>query len=220
VPHPFAPPSLFRNRPYMALLIVGMFNMMAYLSTVILVPLMLIEHNDLSPSEAGLVLTPGALVMAVLSRYAGRISDRIGPRIPVRSGLAIMLVAAINLSSIAAGAAPWVVAVGVLVFGAGSAMINAPLSSAASRLLSDEDTGIGMGLLTGGNFMGGGIGAAVTGAWLNARQGADGDAINPFYTGDGAAWSDGFLAVVVMVGLALAIASMIRTGVAGRRLQA
>jgi hypothetical protein len=63
-----------------------------------------------------------------------------------------------------------------------------------------------MGLFSGGTFLGGGMGAAITGAWLNARQSASSDAINPFYTGDAIPWSDGFLAVIVMVTVALVIA--------------
>ena len=144
--------------------------------------------------------------MAFVSRYAGRISDRIGGRIPVLTGLTIMLVAGFFLSTIAAGAGLWVVATGVAIFGSGSAMINAPLNSTVSRLLSSADTGIGMGMFSGGTFLGGGMGAAITGAWLTARQSANSDAINPFYDGDAMPWSDGFLAVIVMVTLALIIA--------------
>ena len=206
VPFPFAPPSLFRNSPYTRMLIIGTFNMMSYLSMVILVPLMLIEHNGMTPSEAGVAITPGAIAMAFVSRYAGRVSDRIGGRIPVLTGLTTMLAAGFFLSTVAAGAGLWIVATGVAIFGIGSAMINAPLNSTVSRLLSAEDTGIGMGMFSGGTFLGGGMGAAITGAWLNARQDAHTDAINPFYGGDAIPWSDGFLAVIVMVTIALVIA--------------
>jgi MFS transporter, DHA2 family, metal-tetracycline-proton antiporter len=206
VPFPFAPPALFGNSPYVRMLLVGTFNMMSYLSMVILVPLMLIEHNGMTPSEAGLAITPGAIAMAFVSRLAGRISDRIGGRVPVLLGLTTMLVAGIFLSTVAAGGGLWVVATGVAIFGIGSAMINAPLNSTVSRLLSAQDTGIGMGLFSGAAFLGGGVGAAITGAWLNARQTADAGALNPLYTGDAIPWSDGFLAVIVMVALALVLA--------------
>jgi MFS transporter, DHA2 family, metal-tetracycline-proton antiporter len=208
--YPFVPPSLFRNGPYVRLLAAGIFNMMAYLSSLILVPLMLVEHNGLTPTEAGLALTPGAVALAVGARYAGRISDRIGSRIPIITGLVTMLGASIFLSSVAAGEGAWVVATGVFFIGAGSSMISAPMSSTVSRLLTPEETGIGMGLFSGSSFMGGGIGAAITGAWLNARQDANAPALNPFYNGDAGPWSDAFLAVVVMVMIALAIATAVR----------
>lgn len=209
-PYPFAPPSLFRNRPYVRLMVTGIFNMMAYLSMLVLVPLMLVENNGLTPTDAGLALTPGAIAIAIGSRYAGRISDRIGPRIPALTGLATMALGALYLSSVAAGADAWVVAIGVFISGAGTSMIGAPLNSAATRLLGPAETGIGLGLMSGSAFMGGGIGAAITSVWLNTRQDADAGALNPFYTGDANAWSDGFLPVVAMILIALAIARTVR----------
>lgn len=207
---PFVPPRLFRNRPYVRLMAMATFNMMAYMASLVLVPLMLVEHNSMSPTAAGLVLTPGAIAIAVGSRIAGTVSDRIGPRIPIISGLVTMLIAAVYLSSVAAGADAWVVAIGVFISGAGSSMITAPMNSHASRLLSAEDTGVGMGLFSGATFMGGGIGAAIIGAWLNARQDANAGALNPLYSGDANAWSDAFLAVIAMVLIALLIVVSLR----------
>lgn len=209
-PHPFAPPSLFHNGPYVRLMGVGIFNMMAYMSSLVLVPLMLVEHNGLTPTDAGFALTPGAVAIAVGSRMAGKVSDRIGPRIPIIAGLGTMLMATLYLGSVAAGADAWVVAIGVFVAGAGTSMIGAPMNSAVSRMLSPREMGIGMGLSSGSAFMGGGIGAAITGAWLNARQDANSSALNPFYRGDAGPWSDAFLAVALMLVISLAIAFTVR----------
>jgi DHA2 family metal-tetracycline-proton antiporter-like MFS transporter/DHA2 family florfenicol/chloramphenicol resistance protein-like MFS transporter len=208
--HPFAPPSLFRNRPYVRLMATGVFNMMAYMSSLVMVPLMLVEHNGVTPTDAGLVLTPGALAIAIGSRYAGRVSDRIGSRIPILTGLTTMIVAAVFLSSVAAGADAWTVALGVFLSGAGTAMISAPLNSAATRLLGPAETGIGLGLMSGSAFMGGAMGAAITSVWLDTRQDAGDGALNPLYTGDAAPWSDAFLLIALMLGISLAIATTVR----------
>lgn len=208
--HPFAPPTLFLNRPYVRLMATGVFNMMAYMASLVLVPLMLVDHNGVTPTDAGLVLTPGALAIAIGSRYAGRVSDRIGPRIPILTGLATMIVAAVFLSSVAAGAEPAIVAIGVFLSGAGTSMISAPLNSAAMRLLGPAETGIGLGLMSGSAFMGGGLGAAITSVWLDARQDAGAGALNPFYTGSAPAWSDAFLLIVAMLVISLAVATTVR----------
>lgn len=208
--HPFAPPSLFRNGPYVRLMATGAFNMMAYMSSLVMVPLMLVEHNGLTPTDAGLVLTPGALAIAIGSRYAGRVSDRIGSRIPILTGLATMIVAAVFLGSVAAGADAWIVAIGVFLSGAGTAMISAPLNSAATRLLGPTETGIGLGLMSGSAFMGGGLGTAITSVWLDAREDAGNGALNPLYMGDAAPWSDAFLLITLMLVISLAFATTVR----------
>ncbi len=58
VPHPFISPALFRNRGYVAAVLVGFFAMLANLSALVLTPLLLIEVNGLSAGAAGLALTP------------------------------------------------------------------------------------------------------------------------------------------------------------------
>lgn len=86
VPDPFVSPKLFGNRVYTAAVLVGFFSMLANVAATVLVPLLVIEVNGLSPAEAGLVLTPGAIAVAILSPRAGRLSDRVGARAPRPGG--------------------------------------------------------------------------------------------------------------------------------------
>lgn len=209
---PFVPPSLFRNSAYMKMMATGLFAFMVYMSTLVLVPLMLVDFNDVSVTRAGLALTPGAIAVAVGSRYSGRLADRIGPRAPIVSGITILLVASAALSTVGAGAETWVVTIGMLLVGAGNSLISAPLNSAASRTLSPDVTGIGMGLFAGTNFLGGGIGTALTGAWLSSRLRTDAGALNPFYSGDAGPWSDAFALTVVMAAISLLLSLSIRSG--------
>jgi DHA2 family metal-tetracycline-proton antiporter-like MFS transporter/DHA2 family florfenicol/chloramphenicol resistance protein-like MFS transporter len=210
VPAPFAPPALFRNQAYVRLLVTTMFVTMGYFSALVLTPLMLVEHNDLSASQAGLALTPSAIAMAIGSRYAGRISDRVGARVPVMTGTALILAAAGFLSTFGAGSQAITVAVGMLLAGAGYSMVSSPINSAVSRTLPPDQTGVGMGLFSGFTFLGSGIGAAIIGAWLGARERAGSAAINPLYGGDGNQWSDAYLMGVMMAAIGLVLASRIR----------
>ncbi len=215
-PAPFAPPALFRNSAYIRLLSTAAFSMMGYMAALVLTPLMLVEYNNLSAGEAGLALTPSAIALAIGSRYAGGISDRVGPRTPVVAGTALVLAAAGFMSTFGAGAQAVTVAAGMSLVGAGLSMVSPPLNSAASRTLPRDQTGIGMGLFSGFTFMGGGIGAAVIGAWIAARERANGDALNPFHDGDGAVWSDAYLLVAAIAAIALALGwSIRRTGQQG-----
>jgi DHA2 family metal-tetracycline-proton antiporter-like MFS transporter len=188
-------------------------TMFANLSAIVMVPLLVIEVNGLPPASAGLVLTPGAVAIAVLSPISGRLSDRIGVRIPVLTGLAVMGVSLFALSAFGAGASPLLVSLGMLGVGIGFALESSPLSNAATNALSRAEIGEGLGLFQALFFLGGGIGAALTAALLAARREGQADALNPLYQLDAAPFSDVFLAIAVVVAAALIAALGLRNGV-------
>jgi DHA2 family metal-tetracycline-proton antiporter-like MFS transporter len=205
--HPFVSPALFKNRGYVAAVVVGYFSMLVNVSCLVSVPLLVSQVNGLSPAATGLVLAPGAIALAILSPLAGRLSDRIGFKTPVYAGLGIMLLSVVFISTFGAGAAPYLVAVGMLGVGTGFAFTNSPNVNAAAAALPAEETGVGLGIFNGLFFLGGGTGPAVVGAFLAARREAGAEAIDPFYTLGAAPFSDAFLLLVVALLIAL-IASL------------
>jgi len=204
---PFVPPALFRNRAYMASLLTVFLTMTAYLSLLVFVPLLLVEAGGLSSAQAGLVLTPGALVMALVSPRAGRLSDRMGPRPLIVTGLALLAVAAFGLSTFGAGTALIVAGAAVLVADLGLALLDAPTTNAAAGALSTADSGAGLGIYRAASFPGAGSDPAAFGALLAGRIAAHGPAANPLYRLADPAYSDTFLgiAAVALKGLAVAL---------------
>jgi DHA2 family metal-tetracycline-proton antiporter-like MFS transporter/DHA2 family florfenicol/chloramphenicol resistance protein-like MFS transporter len=203
-PHPFVSPNLFRNTGFVAAVVVGFFSMLANVSCLVIIPLLISTVNELPSSAAALALTPGAIALAVLSPFAGRLSDRIGMRPPIFAGLAVMLLAALFLSTFAAGASPIVVSAGMLGVGAGFAFANSPTTNAAAAALPQAEAGVGLGIYQGLFFLGGGTGPAVVGAFLAARRAAGTDALNPLYGLKAEAFSDAFLLIAAALGLAFA----------------
>jgi hypothetical protein len=114
-----------------------------------------------------------------------------------------MLLSVVFISTFAAGAAPYLVAVGMLGVGTGFAFTNSPNVNAAAAALTQEETGVGLGIFNGLFFLGGGTGPAVLGAFLAARREAGTGALNPLYALDAAPFSDAFLLLVVAVLIAL-----------------
>ena len=204
--HPFVPPDLLRNAAYLRVVATGFLTTFTYMSVLILAPLLLVDVNGLTTSEAGLVLTPGAVAVVVGARLSGRLSDRIGPRIPVTAGLITLALAIVYLSTVAAGGSSWLVTLGAILASAGASLVNTPLNNAAAKTLPRQHMGVGMGLHSGTAFLGGGAGVAVAGAILAARQDAATGALNPFYRLDAAAFSDAFLAIALVPLVALALA--------------
>jgi EmrB/QacA subfamily drug resistance transporter len=90
VDEPLLDLRVFRSWPYtnslllIAVLSVGLFAVLFY------IPVYLQQARGLGAFEAGLVLMPQALVMAVFMPVAGRLYDRIGARWPALVGLLIV----------------------------------------------------------------------------------------------------------------------------------
>lgn len=214
-PHPFVSPNLFRNTGFVAAVAVGFFSMLANVSCLVIIPLLISTVNELSSGAAALALTPGAIALAILSPFAGRLSDRIGMRPPIFAGLAVMLLSALFLSTFAAGASPIVVSAGMLGVGAGFAFANSPTTNAAAAALPQAEAGVGLGIYQGIFFLGGGTGPAVVGAFLAARREAGLGALNPLYALDAASFSDAFL--VIAAALALAFAASLKVQENGKQ---
>jgi len=213
VSHPFVAPALFANRGYVAAVLVGFFAMLANLSALVLIPLLLIEVNGLSAGAAGLALTPGAVALALLSPLSGRLSDRIGVRIPILAGVAVMALSMLFISTFAAGASAVMVSAGMLGLTIGMAFVQSPLTNAAAGALPDEEVGGGVGIFQGLLFLGGGTGPALIGAFLAAREEAGSSAINPLHALEAAPFSDAFLAMALALIIALIAAFGLKSGV-------
>ena len=126
---------------------------------------------------------------------AGRLSDLVGPRALVRTGLVIMLVSTFSISAFAAGASPLLISAGILGLGLGFASVNSPNANAATATLSQQESGVGLGVYQMIFFLGGGFGPAIAATFLAFRNEAGADAINPLYALDAAPFSDAFLLV-------------------------
>jgi len=214
VAEPFVSPALFENRAYVAAVVVGYFCMLANVSALVFVPLLVSEVNGLSPGQAGLVLTPGAVALAIISPLAGRWSDRIGVRPIIFAGLVIMLLSILSISTFGAGATPTLVSLGMLGVGAGFALANSPNINAAASALGPEEVGAGLGIFNGAFFLGGGTGPAVIGAFLAARKEAGTGALNPLYALDAAAYSDAFFVLTLALLISLVAALGLRSATA------
>lgn len=206
---PFAPPELFGNRTFLAASAAAFLAQFAYLGgALFLTPLLLVGQGGLSALSAGLVLVPSAVAIAVLSPYAGRLADRIGPRTVLLVGLALLLLSLLFVSSYAVGASTYVLALALLGMGVGSAGITSSAVDAVSAALPEETAGVGIGIYQLFFFLGAGAGAAILGAFLATRTAAETGAINPLYflAPSAAPFSDAFLlaSLAALLGLAAA----------------
>ncbi|MGP4016018.1 MFS transporter [Saccharopolyspora sp. 5N708] len=215
VAQPFVPPALFTNRVYRSAVVVAFLAMAVNLGGLVFVPLLVVDVGGLAPGQGALVMIPAGAAVAVLSPLIGRLADRIGTRPLVLTGLVAIAVFALFLSTFTAGASVIPAGVGILGLSAGFIFVMTPIISAAASALPADQIGVGLGILQGAQFLGAGTGPALFGVLVAARQQSGGGAINPLYPGhEGAAYSDVFLVMALIVVLALIAAFRMRPAAA------
>ncbi len=214
VPEPFVSPELLANRGFLAASSVGFLAQFSNVCSLFLIPILLVEVGGFSGLVAGLVLAPGAVVVAVFSPLAGRLSDRLGSRAMISAGLVAMLFSGLFISSFGAEGSPYLAALGMLVLGVGFAALNSPAANAASATLSPAAAGAGLGIYQLCFFLGAGFGPVVSGAFLAFRRGSEG--LNPLYTTGAAPFSDAFLVGIVAVLLAFVAVLGVTRGNGGK----
>ena len=195
---PFVPRDLVRNRRFVGLSTLSFVVMGVYLPVLVALPLMLTQFNGLLPVQVGLALLPEAVVFIVLGPVAGRLVDRIGPRLPIRSGLLVMSAAVASLSLFGAGAPAVVVSLLAALLSAGFAFVNSPLTTTVSLVVPPARLASGLSMNSMLFSLGGAFGAALMAAVLTARGAAE-KAFNPRYGGPAVAFSDAFTVMLLLL---------------------
>jgi DHA2 family florfenicol/chloramphenicol resistance protein-like MFS transporter len=215
--NPFVRPDLFKNKFYVSSVVVAFLSAFSYFAVLVYVPLLNLEVNQLTPGEAGLTLLPGGAAVALLSPWVGRISDRVGTKFLIFTGLIVMGISTFFLSTFASGASPIMSSVGVMGAGIAFALVNSPATNSAVKVLQKDMIGVGMGFFQGALYLGAGAGASLVGAFLHARRDAN-FPLNPMYRLDVVNYSDSFLVVTIAVIVALIASIGLKNDKQGSRL--
>ncbi len=103
--------------------------------------------RGLSPLDSSLLLLPGYVIGSVLGPYFGKLTDRIGSRIPATMGLVIMGLAILVYLTLTVASSLYVVLAGSFLTGTGSSMFY-PANNSAVMANSPRDLyGLSSGFL-------------------------------------------------------------------------
>jgi EmrB/QacA subfamily drug resistance transporter len=205
--------SLFRNVGFsgantvMLLIGLAMFGVFFYVS------LYVQQILGYSPTQAGASFLPWTLLIIVLAPQAGRMSDRIGPKPLVTSGLVILAGSLLLFANMGTDASFWTLLPAMILGGIGMALAMAPVTAAAMGSVPRDKAGVGSAVLNSMRQVGGSLGIAIMGAIVAAS--VSGSAIggqpNPsdFVAGFHHALEVG--AALVIVGAVVAAATLKRT---------
>ncbi|MEM9683037.1 MAG: MFS transporter, partial [Pseudomonadota bacterium] len=142
---PLMPLTLFRDRGFSSANIVTVFLYGALTGILFLLPFDLIERRGLSATEVGLTLLPIGVIIGILSRVAGGVADRNGPRLLLVSGSLLVAASAAILAFTLENFWVGVMAPIVLV-SLGMAVVVAPLTTAVMNAASEEQSGAASGV--------------------------------------------------------------------------
>lgn len=157
----FLPPGLLLEARFARSSLAVVAQMFTLGAVLLGVPLYLIQQRHVALATAGLVVLTLPVVMAALAPVAGLATERFGGRTTLRTGLAVLLLGAIAVTTIVAtdrGAGPLLV-LALAVVGAGMAFVQTPAATGATRSRAGA-AGAGLGLFNMMRFGGSALGAA------------------------------------------------------------
>lgn len=164
---PLMPLSLFHNRNFALLNWIGVVVSFGMLGMFLTIMIYLQSVLRLNPLEAGLTIAPSSVISMVVAPIAGRMSDRIGGKYILLTGLLLFalgmgwLIGVTSLSS-----TPWTFVAPFSVIGLGMGMVFSPMVTVAMRNVSPAMAGAASGVFNSTRQVGAVIGSSVVGAIL------------------------------------------------------
>ncbi|MET7713549.1 DHA2 family efflux MFS transporter permease subunit [Streptomyces sp. NPDC005407] len=206
--NPMLPMRLFRDRAFFGINVASLLMFLGMFGSIFLLSQFLQGVAGYSPTEAGLRMLPWTGMPLIVAPIAGYLSDKIGGRPVVATGLALQ---AVGLGLFAIVLEPGVSYAaqlpGLILSGVGMALYFAPAASVVMSSVRPAEQGIASGANNALREVGGALGIAVLGAVFAAQGG--------YETPD--AFTDGTVPALWIGAGAVALAALVALLIPGRR---
>jgi EmrB/QacA subfamily drug resistance transporter len=188
VADPMVKLELFRIRNFWVASIIGLAVPFGLFGLFFPMTIFLQGALGMTPLEAGLTMMPMSLMLMFVAPVSGRLSDRIGARWILITGLTLVTVGIILMTSQVSTTTNWrTLLPGLLVTGTGMGMTFAPMTAAAMSQVPPRISGSASGILNTSRNVGQLLGIAVLGSVLQSRLGLHAGAeFSSLPIGDGA----------------------------------
>ena len=164
---PLMPLSLFKNRNFAVANWIAAAISFGMLSMFLPFTIYLQSVRGFSALVAGLTLAPMSLTSMFTAPFAGRLSDRIGGKYILMTGITLFTIGMGSIAFIAGPDSTWInFLVPAIVAGAGLGMTFAPMTTVAMRNIEPRVAGSASAVLNTIRQLGAAVGSAVIGAIL------------------------------------------------------
>jgi len=134
--------TLFQNRVYDFSVLAATFQSLAIYAVQFLIVFYLQAVRGYDPLTAALLLLPMPLGLAITGPFGGRLSDKIGARVPATVGLLIQAGGVYWLSTLTATSHYSIIAIGLILTGIGGGLFYSPNTSAAMSTSPRDRLGV------------------------------------------------------------------------------
>lgn len=148
--HPMVPLRLFKSRTFSGANALTLFLYGALSGALFFLPLNLVQVQGYTEAEVGRSFLPFAILLTLLSRFAGGLADRYGPRLlltvgPAITGLGFLI---LSLPGVTGGSSDYWTTYfpGIVVIGVGMGITVAPLTTAVMGSVSSSHSGTASGI--------------------------------------------------------------------------
>lgn len=193
--------GVYRNPRFLAASVVAFILGMGLFGSTYLIPLFVQTVQGYMPTESGMLLMPGGIMLGLISPLAGRLADRVPPYVLIILGLALFGWSSLLMTDAGTSTDFWDFAGWVVLGRMGLGCILPSLNSGALRVLGPEHVGQGAGAINFMRQLGGAVGVSLLSVYLEQQTTLYGQAFNALQTGTHAA-SDTLDLVATLLGRA------------------
>src|SRR5215208_2435707 len=172
VPDPMVKLELFRIRNFWVANVIGLAIPFGLFGIFFPMTVILQGALGMTPLEAGLTMMPMSFMLMFVAPVSGRLSDRIGARWILTTGITLVAVGILLITSRVSMTTNWrTLLPALLVTGTGMGMTFAPMTAAAMSRVPPRISGSASGILNTSRNIGQLLGIAVLGSVLQSRLG-------------------------------------------------
>ncbi len=169
VRHPIVDLRILWNRNFgMANIMLFIFGL-AFFGNSFLLPLYLQNSLGYTALQAGLVFFPVGIIQAIMSPVAGRLADKVNPKIPVLIGITLTFISMFMYRNLSLTSEYDQIIIPLIIRGFGIGFMFIPLSAIAINDISKEKMAQATGLFNTIRQVGGSFGVAILGSLLTRR---------------------------------------------------